>query len=164
MDLASRLEALVEPALNDLGYSIVEILIIGSGRLKLDISIERLDFEPVTIADCIKASREISALMDVEDPIKSAYILEVSSPGIDRPLVKKKDFKRFVGEKVKIKTHEFVSERKRFMGTLQQADDEKIILDLGENDMTAEGSKFVEIFYDQIQRAKLNPDFKFRRQ
>mgnify|MGYP003663674112 CR=1 FL=1 len=160
MDLASRLEALVEPALNDLGYSVVEILTIGSGRLKLDISIERLDHAPITVADCVKANREISAIMDVEDPIKAAYILEVSSPGIERPLVKKKDFKRFLGEKIKIKTHEFVEERKRFAGILQEADDEKIILALGENDITAEGSTSVEIFYDQIQRAKLNPDFK----
>lgn len=160
MDLASRIETLVEPALNDLGYSIVEILIIGSGRVKLDISIERLNHESVTITDCVKANREIAALMDVEDPIKAAYVLEVSSPGIERPLVKKKDFKRFLGEKVKIKTHEFVEERKRFAGTLQDADDEKVILALGENDITAEGSTSVEIFYDQIQRAKLNPDFK----
>ncbi len=160
MDLASRLEALIEPALNDLGYTVVEVLIIGSGRLKLDISVERLDHEPVTVADCVKANREISALMDVEDPIKSSYILEVSSPGIERPLVKKKDFKRFVGEKVKIKTHEFVEERKRFAGILQAADDEKILVALGEHDITPDGSTSVEIFYDQIQRAKLNPDFK----
>lgn len=160
MDLASRIERLIEPALNDLGYSVVEILAIGSGRLKLDISIERLDNEGITITDCVKANREIAAIMDVEDPIKSAYVLDVSSPGIERPLVKKKDFKRFVGKKVKIKTHEFVEERKRFSGTLQEADDEKIVVALDENDITPEGSTSVEVTYDQIQRAKLNPDFK----
>ena len=96
MDLASRIEALIEPALNDLGYTAVEILIIGSGRPKVDISIERLDHESITITDCVKANREISALMDVEELIHSAYVLDVSSPGIDRPLVKKADYKRFV--------------------------------------------------------------------
>ncbi len=160
MDLASRIEHLVEPALNDLGYSIVEILIIGSGRMKLDISIECVNHEPVTITDCVKANREISALLDVEDLIKSAYILDVSSPGIDRPLVKKKDFKRFLGERVKIKTHEFVEERKKFTGTLQDVDETKIIVVLDENDITPEGNNRIEILYDQIQRAKLNPDFK----
>ena len=97
--------------------------------------------------------------MDVEDFMKSAYVLDVSSPGIDRPLVKKADYKRFVGEKVKVKTHEFVEERKRFAGTLQDADEDKIIVVLEENDITPEGSDRVEILYDQIQRAKLNPDF-----
>ena len=159
MDLASRIEKLIEPALNDLGYTVVEVLIIGSGRVKLDISIEKLTHEPVTITDCVAANREISALMDVEDFIKSAYILDVSSPGIDRPLVKTADYKRFTGKKVKIKTHEFVEERKRFAGTLQEADDEKIIVLLEKDDITPEGNDRVEILYDQIQRAKLNPDF-----
>lgn len=160
MDLASRIERLIEPALNDLGYTVVEILILGSGRVRLDISIERLDLTPVTISDCVKANREISALLDVEDPIKAAYVLDVSSPGIDRPLVKKKDFQRFVGEKVKIKTHEFVQERKRFTGQLIEADETKIVVHLGADDMTPEGNQRIEILYDQIQRAKLDPDFK----
>ncbi len=157
MDLAARIEQMVEPALNDLGYTIVEILVMGSGRTKLDISIELVNGDPVTISDCVKANREIAAIMDVEDPIKSAYVLDVSSPGIDRPLVKTKDYKRFVGKAVKVKTHEFVDERKRFAGTLVEATDDHIVVELGENDMTPEGNKIIKISYDQIQRAKLDP-------
>ncbi len=158
MDLASRIEALIEPALNDLGYTVVEILIMGSNRVQVDISIEKTDGNSVTIADCVSANREISTLMDVEDPIQSAYILNVSSPGIDRPLVKKKDYKRFVGEKIKVKTHEFVGERKKVSGVLSQANDDHIVVTLAEDDITPDGDREITIEYDQIQRTKLDPD------
>lgn len=158
MDLATRIEALVEPALNDLGYTIVEILIMGSNRIKIDISIEKVGGESVTVADCVAANREISTLMDVEDPIQGAYVLDVSSPGIDRPLVKKKDYKRFLGETVKVKTHEFVGERKKISGVLSKAEDDYIVVTLAADDMTPDGEREIRITYDQIQRAKLDPD------
>ena len=158
MDLSARIEALVEPALNDLGYTIVEILIMGSARTKVDISIEKTNGDSVSISDCVAANREIAALMDVEDPIQSAYILNVSSPGVDRPLVKPKDFKRFTGEQVKVKTHEFVGERKKVSGKLIDATDDHIIVQLDADDMTPDGDTQITIQYDQIQRAKLDPD------
>ena len=161
MDLAKRIEAIIEPALNDLGYTVVEIQIMGSGRTKVDISIEKCDGNTVSIADCVTANREISTLLDVEDPIQSAYILNVSSPGIDRPLVKKKDFQRFVGESVKIKTFEFVAEdRKKINGILKHVDDDDILIELASDDITAAGDTEIRIPYDEIQRAKLDPDME----
>lgn len=153
MDLGTRIQSLIEPALDHLGYSIVEVLLNGSKRLTLDIKIERLDGVPVSIDDCVRASREISALLDVEDPIEGSYVLEVSSPGFDRPLVKPKDFQRFIGETVKLKTHEFLGNRKQFKGLLKSADHEKIILALEQEENT------ISLRYDQIHRAKLSPKF-----
>ena len=158
MDLVTRIEQLIEAALKDLGYEIVEILLIGANRLKLEISIEKIDRTPVSIKDCVKASREISAILDVEDPISSAFVLEVSSPGINRPLVKRNDYKRFVGERVKLKTHEFVGQRKRFKGVLSIVDDTGITLALDDSEKMEDGSNTVVIEYDQIQRAKLDPE------
>lgn len=159
MDLASRIEHLIEPALNHIGYTVVEILVMGSSRLKLDISIEKVGGDPVNITDCVKANREIAAILDVEDPISSAYTLDVSSPGIDRPLVKLKDFKRFVGERVKVNTYEFVEERKKISGVLTAVSDTEITVTLHENDVTPDGHTELHVAYDDIRRAKLDPQF-----
>jgi ribosome maturation factor RimP len=153
MDLSARIQNLIEPALADLGYSVVEVRLTGSSHLKLEVTIERLDAQSVGIDDCVKASREMSALLDVEDPIKSSYSLEVSSPGLERPLVKKEDFKRFVGEEIKVKTYQTIKESKRFKGVLTDATDESITIESETN------GEAVVIAYEQIQRAKLSPKF-----
>lgn len=113
-----RVVAIVEPSLTAMGYELVRVATRGGDRLVLQVMIDRTDGEEVTIDDCTDASRTISALLDVEDPISSAYELEVSSPGIDRPLTRPKDFNRFTGLVAKIEVKAAVDGRKRFRGRI----------------------------------------------
>ncbi|MDR3440429.1 ribosome maturation factor RimP [Telmatospirillum sp.] len=116
MDLEERISALVAPSLDAMGYELVRVLLQGRTNLTLQIMAERCDRQPMTVDDCAEISRSISAVLDVEDPITGAYTLEVSSPGIDRPLTRPQDFDRFAGFEAKIETKEPVEERKRFRG------------------------------------------------
>lgn len=154
-DLITRLETLLEPVLADLGYGLVRVSYAGKTRPILQLIIERLDGEGVAIEDCVKASRQVSAIMDVEDPIKSAYRLEVSSPGLDRPLVKPEHFKRFVGNEIKVEAHAPLEGRRRFQGVLQTADDNGIVVVWDEGEEQVEAS----LLYAMIARAKLVPQF-----
>lgn len=153
MDTIKSIESLIEPALRDLGYHLVNVMLVGSQRLKLEVMIERMDGNPVSINDCVRASREMSALLDVADPIEKSYVLEVSSPGLDRPLTKKEDFIRFVGSKIKLETHDLVDGSRRFKGLLQAADEREIMLIDEKKDQP------VHLRYEQIAKAKLQPEF-----
>lgn len=124
--IQDRVRAIVEPSLTDLGYGVVRVRFTGGGRACLQIMAERLDGVAMSIDDCSEISHVASALLDVEDPITGAYQLEVSSPGIDRPLVRRADFERFRGFEVRIETRHPVAGRKRFKGLLEG---------LGEDDM-----------------------------
>lgn len=117
-DTAQRIERLIEPALTAMGYELVRVAIHGGGQQTLQIMAERRDGVSMTVDDCADLSRTVSALLDVEDPIAGAYTLEVSSPGIDRPLVKRADFERFAGFEARIETVQPVAGRKRFRGRL----------------------------------------------
>lgn len=150
MDLIHRIELIIEPALKGLGYDLVRVMMSGSRRQTLQVMIERSDQTGLSIDDCVKASRELSALLDVEDPIESSYCLEVSSPGLDRPLVKKADYDRFKEEPIKIQTHNVIEGYKRFQGILQEVSDEGIKLQMEE--------KTYEIPFREIRKASLNPD------
>ena len=97
-----QIEQMIEPSLAAMGYEIVRVHISGGHRPILQIMIERIDGREITVDDCADSSRAISALLDVEDPLPTAYELEVSSPGIDRPLTRPKDFERFAGHLAKI--------------------------------------------------------------
>ena len=97
MNLPERVEALIGPAVEALGCAVVRVQISGQQRVRLQVMVERLDGRPVVVDDCAELSRAISAVLDVEDPIDRAYVLEVSSPGIDRPLVRPDDYARFAG-------------------------------------------------------------------
>lgn len=132
MDMNQRIQALIEPALETLGYEVVLVRLTGSLRPALKITIDRLDHEGVGIEDCVSASREISAVLDVEDPIESAFTLEVSSPGLERPLTKKAHFERFSGSPVKVVTHDPFEGRKRFSGILTGLSGDAIIMDVEE--------------------------------
>lgn len=117
-DLAERVENMVGPALHAMGFDVVRVLLTGGTRAVLQIMAERRDGLPMTVDDCAGISRTVSALLDVEDPIAGAYTLEVSSPGIDRPLVKERDFERFAGHEARIETRQPIAGRRRFRGTL----------------------------------------------
>lgn len=118
MDLAERISALIAPSLEAMGYDLVRVLLQGRQRLNLQIMAERRDRQPMSVEDCAEISRAVSALMDVEDPISAAYTLEVSSPGIDRPLTRPADYERFAGFDARLETSRPVEGRKRFRGKL----------------------------------------------
>jgi ribosome maturation factor RimP len=113
----ARVAAIVEPVLNSAGYRLVRVRLSGMNGLTLQIMAERAD-GTMTVEDCEDVSRMISPLLDVEDPIDRAYHLEVSSPGIDRPLVRMSDFAKWRGHVAKIETSVMVDGRKRFRGTI----------------------------------------------
>ncbi len=110
--------ALIEPSLNDLGYEMVRIRLHGDGRPVLQIMIDRADGTDVTVEDCTLVSRTVSALLDVADPIAGAYELEVSSPGLDRPLTRAKDFLSYSGNLAKVELKAAIEGRRRFRGRL----------------------------------------------
>ncbi len=119
--LAARLAAIVEPVLEGLGYRLVRVRVSGLDGCTLQVMAERPD-GTMTIEDCEAASRALSPVLDVADLVDRAYRLEVSSPGIDRPLVRRSDFERYAGNVVKIEMAVAVDGRKRFRGQLLGAE------------------------------------------
>jgi ribosome maturation factor RimP len=138
---------LIEPTLRDMGFELVRVLLMGGQRPTLQIMAERLDGEAMTVDHCAEISHAVSALLDVADPIAGAYRLEVSSPGLDRPLVRKVDFERFAGFEVRVETEVPIDGRRRFRGRLLglAGDDLRILL--------AEGERTIP--YTAIKKAKL---------
>ena len=130
-----------------MGYEVVRVQISGGQRSVLQIMAERADGAPMTVEDCADISRSVSALLDVEDPIREAYTLEVSSPGIDRPLTRLKDFERFAGFEARLESRMAIDGRKRFKGMLQGVEDGLVCID------TEQGAARLE--FDNILRAKL---------
>jgi len=114
---AARVAVIVEPALAELGYRLVRVRISGSGGCTVQIMAERPDGS-MTIDDCETASRALSPVLDVADPIEGPYRLEISSPGIDRPLVRRSDFDRYAGHVAKVEMLVPVDGRRRFRGEL----------------------------------------------
>ena len=144
--------AIVEPILRGMGFRLVRARLSGQSGLTLQIMAERGD-GTMTVEDCEEVSRAISPALDVEDPIDKAYHLEVSSPGIDRPLVRKADFSSHVGHEVKIETSTLVADRKRFRGRIAEAGPDEIVLDSSRPVYGAEPS--VRIPYWLIFEARL---------
>src|SRR5690606_1020236 len=99
-------------------YELVRVTMMGSARPTLQVMVERKDRAPMTVDDCAAVSRAVSAVLDVEDPIEAQYSLEVTSPGIDRPLTRRDDFERFAGFEARVEMEEAVSGRRRFRGKL----------------------------------------------
>jgi len=118
MGFADRIAELIAPTVEGLGYTLVRIQMVGSQRMRLQVMAERQDGRPMLVDDCADLSRAVSAVLDVEDPIAGSYTLEVSSPGIDRPLVRREDFERFAGFEARIEVRRPVDGRRRFRGRL----------------------------------------------
>jgi ribosome maturation factor RimP len=125
-----QIERLIEPSLVAMGYEVVRVQLSGGQRPTLQIMVERSDGRDMTVEDCADVSRAVSALLDVEDPIPGAYQLEVSSPGIDRPLTRPKDFERFAGRLARIETRQPIAGRKRFQGRLVGRSGDEIVMAL----------------------------------
>ena len=139
--------ALIAPSLADIGYEVVRVMTIGAEHTTLQIMAERLDEDTMTVEDCASISRTVSAIFDVEDPIIGAYTLEVSSPGLDRPLVRKKDFERYSGLEAKIELHQALNGQRRYSGILAGYADGVVTI-VTENGAT-------NLPFEEIDKAKL---------
>jgi ribosome maturation factor RimP len=118
VDRIRQITELIEPTLNEMGFELVRVLVGGGQRPTLQIMVERRDEAPITVEHCAEVSHAISALLDVADPIAGAYRLEVTSPGIDRPLVRPADYERFAGLEARLETELPIDGRRRFRGRL----------------------------------------------
>lgn len=153
VDLIQQIEQAIEPTLQGQGYGIVRIKLDGLKRRTLQIMIERLDEQGITIDDCTTVHRAVSVLLDLEDFIKTAYNLEISSPGLDRPLIKKRDYERFKGHDVNIRTYHPIAGQRRFSGRLEDIgpDDVQLLITLNDTDNHVVSIPFVEISQAQLQ-------------
>jgi ribosome maturation factor RimP len=148
----NQLTQLCEPVVTGQGYELVDVeWKHESGNWVLRLFIDKLA-GTVSLDDCASVSRELSAVLDVADAIGPAYSLEVSSPGLNRPLKKESDFKRFVGKKAKIRTKHPVGEaRRNFSGTLVAVDSGKVKIDVGD--------QVCEVAVDDVEKANLVYEF-----
>lgn len=146
-----ELSQLLEPAIADLGLELVGIEFSpNSGSSLLRVYIDEAE-RGITIDDCERASREISALLDVNDPVAGRYTLEVSSPGLERPLFTPAHFERFAGEQVKISVNLPIDGRRRFQGRIEAVDADRVTIE--------QDGKPVEIAHANIAKARLVPDY-----
>lgn len=144
-----RIEALIGPSIEAMGYELVRVMMTGGKRPTLQVMAERGDRDPMTVEDCAEISRTISAVLDVEDPISGEYTLEVSSPGIDRPLTRLEDYRRFAGLEARIDVDPAIEGRKRFSGRLAGVDgDDRVLID-------TEDTTVLALPFESIVRAKL---------
>ena len=142
------LQDMLEPVISGLGYETVRILTIGQANPTLQIMIDKLDGSDIVVEDCATVSRKISEVLDANDPIKDKYNLEVSSPGLDRPLTKAEHFRRFTGYVVKLETVEPVEKRKRFKGIVKAVSSDNVIT------LEIDGADF-DIAFDNVAKAKI---------
>jgi len=147
MNTVRAIERLIEPSLADMGYDLVRVRISSGGRPTIQIMVEHANGETITVDQCAEVSQLVSALLDVEDPINNPYVLEVSSPGIDRPLTRLKDFDRYAGYEAKLELSQTVEGRRRYRGTVMGTDGQRVLIDV-------EGER-LKLDFDSIQNAKL---------
>ncbi len=137
MEQTAQIERLIGPTVAGLGYELVRVQMTGGAkRPTLQIMAERQDRRAMLVDDCARLSREISAVLDAADPISDAYMLEVSSPGIDRPLIKPADYERFAGHEARIEIDPPIDGRKRFHGTILAVDGEAVKLAVEEGEIS----------------------------
>lgn len=142
------LEDLLSPVVEKLGYELVRVMTIGAKNPTLQVMIDRLDGKDVNVDDCAKVSRALSDVLDEKDPIENQYSLEVSSPGIDRPLTKPEHFSRFVGYEAKVEMSVPVENRKRFKGKILAINPQNIVSFEMENVVYS-------LPFDEISKAKI---------
>ena len=141
-----RLAEIITPVIEDLGFELVRVRLMSGKTTTLQIMADRPE-GGIEVDDCATISGAVSATLDVEDPILDAYALEVSSPGIDRPLTRLKDFDMFEGYEAKLETTELIDGRRRFKGELAGIEDDEVLINVEEGTI---GLKF-----DWLSDAKL---------
>ena len=147
MQAKHYLADMLDPVIEKLGYESVRIMTIGQANPTLQIMIDKTDGTEITVDDCAKVSRALSDVLDEKDPIADKYNLEVSSPGLDRPLTKIDHFVRFAGNEVKIETDEMIEGRNRFKGILNGVEGRDI-------NLSQKGETYT-IPFDAINKAKI---------
>ncbi|MEM7023971.1 MAG: ribosome maturation factor RimP [Pseudomonadota bacterium] len=147
VDPNRQVAELIEPTLVDMGFELVRVLLHGGHRPTLQVMAERIDRTPMTVERCAEISRAVSAILDVADPIEGTYQLEVTSPGLDRPLTRRDDFERFRGFEARVETDVPIEGRRRFRGRLLGVVDDRLRLELTEGEQV--------IPCDTIKKAKL---------
>ncbi|EEX13100.1 MAG: ribosome maturation factor RimP [Salipiger thiooxidans] len=145
-----RLAEIVAPVIEDMGFELVRIRLMGGKTATLQIMAERPE-GGIEIDECGDISTAVSAVLDVEDPILDSYVLEVGSPGIDRPLTRLKDFETFEGYDAKIQTDELIDGRKRWQGVLAGVEGGEVLLNIEENGET----QTIGLQFDWLSDAKL---------
>ncbi len=141
-----RMAEILTPVIEGMGFELVRIRLMGGQTKTLQIMAERPD-GGIDVDECADISTAVSAVLDVEDPLEDAYTLEVSSPGIDRPLTRLKDFETFEGYEVKLETTEMIDGRRRFKGVLAGVEGDDVLINI------AEGT--VGLHFDWLSDAKL---------
>ncbi|MBO3758489.1 ribosome maturation factor RimP [Ciceribacter sp. L1K23] len=150
--LDRRIAEIIEPVMTAMGFLLVRVRLMNQNGLTLQIMAERAN-GTMTVEDCEELSMAVSPVLDVEDPVDKAYHLEVSSPGIDRPMVRKSDFSRWQGHIVKCETSILIDSRKRFRGKILNVADDGFTI---ERDQVAYGEQpSVDIPFSALAEAKL---------
>ncbi len=161
--ILDRVREIAERIAASIGFELVEVELHGSGKARrLRVFIDKP--QGVTHEDCADYSREIGTILDVEDVIPGgSYVLEVSSPGLDRKLLKPADFERFQGSLVKFSTHEAIDGNRHFQGRLVQFDGGQLTVDLGaatgKKQAQRQGSGMLKVAYSNVEKAQLVPEF-----
>ena len=148
---AQEIERLIALSVDAAGYELVQVRYLQAGGQTLQVMVERKDRRPILVEDCGEISRLISGILDVADPISGSYQLEVSSPGIDRPLVRLDDYVRFAGFEAKIEAERDIAGRRRFQGRLKGVAGEAVLIACDDVDEQMP----VEIPFADIHRAML---------
>jgi len=157
-----RVIALIEPTAAGLGYRIVRVRVSGNRRKRLQIMAERVSDGHMGIDDCSRLSRALSPVFDLEDPIQGEYDLEISSPGIDRPLMRIEDFERFIGYEAKLETAAMIDGRRRWKGVIKAVSGEEITIAAEQGDATLKFSALADarlvltdrLIEEDLKRAK----------
>ncbi|MCU0908844.1 MAG: ribosome maturation factor RimP [Rhodobacteraceae bacterium] len=126
-----RIAAIVQPVIEGMGFELVRVRLMGGKTKTLQIMAERPE-GGIEVDDCARISTAVSAVLDVEDPLEDAYTLEVSSPGIDRPLTRLKDFEAWEGYEARLETTEQIDGRRRFKGILQGTEGDEVLIEIEE--------------------------------
>jgi ribosome maturation factor RimP len=149
--LAADVAALAEPVLVDMGFRLVRVAISGRDGTTVQIMAERPD-GTITVQECAEISRNLSPVFDAHDPISGHYTLEISSPGIDRPLVRPSDFEDWAGYEAKVELKEAISGRKRFRGVLEGVEDGEVRLEV---ELDQVGQQVIGLPIGMISEARL---------
>ena len=149
----ARIEDDIDAMLAAMGFDLVRLLLIGSEKPRLQLMAEPSNGDPMTVEHCEEISRALSVLLDVEDPIKDAFTLEVSSAGLDRPLTRLADFERFTGFKAKAETRHLVDGRRRFSGIIAGVEGDQIVLRT--EDGEPESNDEARLNFGDLAKAKL---------
>ena len=150
---SAELRKLIEPAVTALGFELVGVELIRAKGSVLRIYIDHAD--GIGVNDCKAVSHQVSGLLDVEDPIRGEYTLEVSSPGLDRPLYQAQDFERFAGHEISLRLFAPVEGQRKFKGILAGMKDDQVVVQMDDKELA--------VTLDEIDQARLVPDYNSHR-